>query len=133
LPSAYNHQGKRVAEGQRAIQPVSDLLLGWTAFGGHEFLVRQLNDHKGSIDLETLRGGGLEALAVVAGELLARGHARTGDACAIYGYCGSGPKIVKAFATFATQYADQVEADYEKFMTAIKNRKIKIEATGNAA
>ena len=58
LPSPYRHQGRRVAEGQRAIQPVSDLLLGWTSFGGHEYLVRQLNDHKGSIDLETLKGGG---------------------------------------------------------------------------
>jgi uncharacterized protein (DUF2252 family) len=129
FPSAYNHQGKRVAEGQRAIQPVSDMLLGWTAFGGHEYLVRQLNDHKGSIELDTLKGGGLESLAVVAGELLARGHARSGDACAIHGYCGTGTKIVKAFTNFASQYADQTEADYEKFMGAVKRGKITVAAT----
>jgi uncharacterized protein (DUF2252 family) len=123
LSSAYKHQGRRVAEGQRAIQPVSDLLLGWTNFGGHEFLVRQLNDHKGTIDLETLRGGGLDSLAVVAGELLARGHARSGDACAIHGYCGTGAKITKAITDFASQYADQTEADYDKFMAAAKNKK----------
>lgn len=131
LPSPYNHQGKRVAEGQRAIQPASDLLLGWTAFGGHEYLVRQLNDHKGSIDLETLKGGGLESLAVVAGELLARGHARSGDACAIHGYCGTGTKMAKAITSFASQYADQSEADYDKFMAAVKSDKIA--ASGKAA
>jgi uncharacterized protein (DUF2252 family) len=127
LPSAaYNHQGRRVAEGQRAIQPLSDPLLGWTAFGGHEYLVRQLNDHKGRIDLNTLKGGGLEGLAVVAGELLARGHARSGDACAIRGYIGSGTKIVKAIRDFASQYADQTEADYARLMAAVKSKKIKV-------
>jgi uncharacterized protein (DUF2252 family) len=122
----YNHQGRRVAEGQRLIQPLSDLLLGWTAFAGNEYLVRQLNDHKGTIDLSTLKGGGLENLAAVAGELLARGHARSGDACAIYGYLGGGTKIVKAIRDFASHYADQTEADYRKFMAAIKSKKIKV-------
>jgi uncharacterized protein (DUF2252 family) len=127
LPSpVYNNQGRRVAEGQRAIQPVSDLFLGWTAFGEHQFLVRQLSDHKGSIDLQTLRGGGLESLAVVAGELLARGHARSGDACMIYGYAGNGLKLAKAIRDFASQYADQTEADYAKFMIAIKSKKIRV-------
>jgi len=122
----YKHQGRRVAEGQRAIQPVSDLLLGWTDFGGHEYLVRQLNDHKGSVDIKTLKGSGLESLAVVAGELLARGHARSGDARKIHGYCGSGSKIVRAIRDFAAQYADQTEADYATFRAAIKSKKIKI-------
>ena len=120
------HEGRRVADGQRAIQAVSDLLLGWTAFGGHEYLVRQLNDHKGSIDLETLRGGGLESLAMVAGELLARGHARSGDACAIAGYCGGSLKITRAIRDFAVACADQTEADYARFMTAVKQGKIKV-------
>ena len=119
------HQGRRVAQGQKAIQPASDLLLGWTAFGGHEYLVRQLNDHKGSIDLKTLRGYGLEDIARVAGELLARGHARSGDPCAIHGYCGTGLKISKAIRDFASKYADQTEADYQTFMSAIRKNKIK--------
>jgi uncharacterized protein (DUF2252 family) len=61
--TASRNHGRRAAEGQRAIQPLSDLLLGWTSIGAHEYLVRQLNDHKGSIDLQRLRGGGLESLA----------------------------------------------------------------------
>jgi uncharacterized protein (DUF2252 family) len=126
LPAApAHHQGRRVAEGQRAIQPQSDLLLGWTGIGPHEFLVRQLNDHKGSIDLQKLCGGGLKSLALVAGELLARGHARSGDACQIRGYCGSGEKIATALANYAAEYADQTEADYRVFLAAIKSGKIK--------
>ena len=127
LPGAGDqHQGKRVADGQRAIQPLSDLLLGWTSIGPHEYLVRQLNDHKGSIDLQLLRGGGLNSLALVAGELLARGHARSGDACQIYGYYGSGVKIGKALIKFATGYANQTEADYRAFVGAIKGGRIKV-------
>jgi uncharacterized protein (DUF2252 family) len=125
---AYPHEGRRAAEGQRAIQPLSDLMLGWTSLGGHEFLVRQLNDHKGGIDIALLRGAGLRSLAEVAGELLARGHARSGDACAITGYCGSGTKFVKAVRAFAGEYADQTEKDYEAFQKAIKQKKIRVAA-----
>ena len=123
--AAAQHQGRRVAEGQRAMQPLSDLLLGWTAIGPHEYLVRQLNDHKGSIDLQRLRGGGLKSLALVAGELLARGHARSGDACQIRGYCGSGGKMAGALADFAMEYAAQTETDYRAFVAAIASGKIK--------
>jgi uncharacterized protein (DUF2252 family) len=126
---AYPHEGRRAAEGQRAIQPLSDLMLGWTSLGGHEFLVRQLNDHKGGIDIALLRGAGLDSLAEVAGELLARGHARSGDACAIAGYCGSATKFVKAVRAFAGEYANQTEVDYAEFQKGIKQKKIKVAAT----
>jgi uncharacterized protein (DUF2252 family) len=127
LPGATDqHQGRRVAEGQRAIQPLSDLLLGWTSIGSHDYLVRQLNDHKGSIDLQRLRNRGLKSLALVAGELLARGHARSGDSLQIRGYCGSGEKTAQALGDFAAQYADQTEADYRAFVAAIKSGKIKV-------
>ena len=124
--AVYPHQGRRAAEGQRAVQPISDLLLGWTTVGHHHYLVRQLNDHKGSVDLQQLRGGGLRSLALVAGELLARGHARSGDAREIRGYCGSGLKMAKVLRNFACKYADQTEADYGAFVAAIKSGKIKV-------
>jgi len=126
LRVVYEHQGQRTAEGQRAIQPLSDLLLGWTTLSGHQFLVRQLNDHKGTIDLTKLRGDGLDSLAMVAGELMARGHARSGDAAMIHGYCGNGTKLTRAIGEFAAQYANQAEADYEAFIKAIKAGKIKV-------
>jgi len=125
LKGAAGHEGRRVAQGQRAIQPLSDLLLGWTSMGPHQYLVRQLNDHKGSIDLENLRGGGLQSLAQVAGELLARGHARSGDPCRIHGYCGSGGKMARALGAFAMAYAAQTEADYKAFLGAVRRGRIK--------
>jgi uncharacterized protein (DUF2252 family) len=124
-------QGRRAALGQRAIQPMSDLLLGWTRIGPHDYLVRQLNDHKGSIDLTKLRGAGLKQLALIAGELLARGHARSGDACGIRGYCGSAEKTSKAFATFAIEYAGQTALDYRAFVAAIRKGKIKVAVRAN--
>lgn len=121
-PVRYRNHGKRAAYGQRAIQPLSDPLLGWTRCRGQDYLVRQLNDHKGAIDLETLKGDGLESLATVAGELLARGHARSGDPCEIFGYCGSGAKVTESVVEFASAYADQTEADFEAFL---KNETVK--------
>jgi uncharacterized protein (DUF2252 family) len=97
LPDARppRHNGQRTAEGQKAMQAQSDPFLAWTHFGGRDYLVRQLNDHKGSIELEDLAGGGLEAYAEVCGELLARGHARSGDPLILAGYIGSGDQTEK--------------------------------------
>jgi uncharacterized protein (DUF2252 family) len=108
------HNGRRVADGQRAMQMQSDPFLGWTHIGGRQFLVRQLNDHKGSIDLEDLAGDGLKAYAEVCGELLARGHARSGDPLVIAGYLGSGDGFAEALGRFASLYADRTEKDWEE-------------------
>jgi uncharacterized protein (DUF2252 family) len=83
---AAKHNGLRVDEGQRAMQLQSDPFLGWTSMDGRDYLVRQLNDHKGSIDVATMHGNGLCEYAVICAELLARGHARSGDAGVISGY-----------------------------------------------
>ena len=111
LPKAHppSHNGKRAADGQRAMQMQSDPFLGWTHMGGRQYMVRQLNDHKGSIALEDLKGGGLAAYAEVCGELLARGHGRSGDPVVIAGYAGAGTKFAEALAKFGAAYADQTE------------------------
>jgi uncharacterized protein (DUF2252 family) len=115
LPDAHPvpHNGQRVAEGQKAMQLQSDPFLGWTHIGGRQYLVRQLNDHKGSIELEDLDCGGLEAYGEVCGELLARGHARSCDPRVIAGYLGSGDGFAEALAKFGSAYADQTEKDWE--------------------
>jgi uncharacterized protein (DUF2252 family) len=122
LPDADppRHNGQRTAEGQKAMQVQSDPFLGWTHFGGRDYLVRQLNDHKGSIDLEDLTGGGLEAYAEVCGELLARGHARSGDALILAGYIGSGDGFAEALAKFGSLYADQTEKDWNELKRSAK-------------
>ncbi|HEX4166025.1 MAG TPA: DUF2252 domain-containing protein [Bryobacteraceae bacterium] len=122
----YLHQGKRVAEGQRRLQPSSDLLLGWTRIGEHDFLVRQLNDHKGSIQIDNLRGRGLSALAEIAGELLARGHARSGDVLAIHGYIGNSGKATEALVNYGLDYAKLTDSDFDFFQKAIKQGRIKV-------
>jgi uncharacterized protein (DUF2252 family) len=115
LPDAHpvHHNGQRVAEGQKAMQVQSDPFLGWTHIAGRQYLVRQLNDHKGSIELEDLAGTGLQAYGEVCGELLARGHARSGDPLVIAGYLGSGDGFAEALAKFGALYADQTEKDWE--------------------
>ena len=116
LPHAHppHHNGQRAVEGQRAMQVQSDPFLGWTRIGGRDFLVRQLNDHKASIAIEDLKGTGLEAFAEVCGELLARGHARSGDAQMIAGYIGSGNRFAQALARFGVLYADQTKRDWQE-------------------
>lgn len=137
MPSAYapylgnnvvSNEGQRVAEGQRKLQPLSDLLLGWTHIQGHDYLVRQLNDHKGGVDIRNLKGQGLNSLAAIAGELLARGHARSGDAVMIKGYIGDPEKVVKSIVHYALEYAALTESDFEAFKSAIKNEQIKVAA-----
>jgi uncharacterized protein (DUF2252 family) len=122
LPDAQpaHHNGQRVAEGQRAMQVQSDPFLGWTHISGRDYLVRQLNDHKGSIELEDLAGGGLEAFAEVCGELLARGHARSGDPLVLAGYLGSGDGFADALAKFGSAYADQTEKDWKELRRSSK-------------
>jgi uncharacterized protein (DUF2252 family) len=122
LPDAHpaHHNGQRVVEGQRAMQVQSDPFLGWTQIQGRDFLVRQLNDHKGSIELEDLSGEGLLAFAQVCGELLARGHARAGDPLTIAGYIGSGESFGDALAEFGSRYADQTERDWQELRRLTK-------------
>ena len=120
LPDAAppHQNGQRVAEGQKAMQVQSDPFLGWTHIAGRDYLVRQLNDHKGSIDLEDLAGCGLEAYGEVCGELLARGHARSGDPLILSGYIGSGDGFAEALAKFGTAYADQTEKDWKELKSS---------------
>jgi uncharacterized protein (DUF2252 family) len=122
LPDAHpaHHNGQRTVEGQRAMQVQSDPFLGWTHMEGRDYLVRQLNDHKGSIELADMKGTGLNAFAEICGELLARGHARSGDSQVIAGYIGSGDGFAVSVAKFGLLYADQTEKDWQALRRASK-------------
>jgi uncharacterized protein (DUF2252 family) len=122
--TSFRNQGERVVQGQHRIQPLSDLLLGWTTIGKYDFLVRQLNDHKGSLSIENMKGKGLVSLAEVAGELLARGHARSGDPLAIKGYLGDGEKVQDSIVRFARAYAKQVNLDFTAFQEAVAAKRL---------
>jgi len=132
-PSAYaqylkaqvlRNQGERVVQGQRLMQAQSDIFLGWTTMDGCDYLVRQLADHKAAIETDDLKGQGLTEYAKMCGEVLGKGHARSGDACELDGYCGDGDKLDKAIGDFAVAYADQCAADYEQFIKAVKSGRL---------
>ncbi|MEI9980853.1 MAG: DUF2252 domain-containing protein [Edaphobacter sp.] len=114
------NQGRRVVEGERAMQLQSDPFLGWTTMEGRDYLVRQLNDHKASINLENLKAAGLLEYAEVCGEMLARGHARAGDSAMIAGYLGTSARFDEAVVAFAETYADQTEVDWKQLVGSLK-------------
>lgn len=119
------HQGQRVVFGQRRMQTHSDILLGWTSIAGRDYLVRQLADHKGCIEDADLQGKGLMHYARVCGEVLAKGHAHSGDACVLGGYLGTKDIFDQAIAKFAVSYADQTAKDHERFKAAIRRGEVK--------
>jgi len=110
------HRGRIVADGQRAMQFASDPFLGWTTIANRDYIVRQLNDHKASIEVDDLQGQGLIAYAEVCGDLLARGHSRSGDPQMMTGYLGNAESFGNAIAAFAVAYADQTEADWHRLL-----------------
>jgi len=121
LPQDKNlQQGRRVVEGQRAMQIQSDPLLGWTTIGKHDFLVRQLNDHKASVDIESIKAADLCQYSTVCGEMLARGHARSGDVRQIAGYIANGRRFNRAILEYANAYAAQMNTDWKAFTKAHK-------------
>ena len=114
------HEGRRVVEAQRAMQLQSDPLLGWTTLHKRGYLVRQLNDHKAAVDLAALSGAELGEYAQVCGEMLARGHARSGDAGEIAAYLGDGKQCTAALLAFAQTYAAQTTDDWRRFTSELK-------------
>ena len=119
------HQGQRVIEGQRAMQMQSDLFLGWTSIDGRDYIVRQLRDHKAAIEDEDLQGTGLVQYAHMVGELLSKGHARSGDPAALAGYLGTSDRFDRALVSFGVSYANQTVKDWEALRRAIRIGKVK--------
>lgn len=120
--SPYRNQGQRVVEGQRLMQSVSDIFLGWTRSKetGAYYYWRQLRDWKGSVDVENMNSGDLYYHARLCGWTLARAHACSGDHVAIASYLGASDSFDQAIVQFARAYADQNEADYASFVSRIE-------------
>jgi len=126
------HEGRRVVVGQRLMQAVSDIFLGWQRTPGfdgraRDFYVRQLRDWKGAVDAEEMEPGGMRDYAALCGWTLARAHARSGDRIAIGAYLGGSDVFDRAIAKFATAYADQNERDYQALADAAKSGRITAE------
>ncbi|WP_438828814.1 DUF2252 domain-containing protein [Streptomyces klenkii] len=128
-PSPYGNQGQRVVCGQRLMQAVSDILLGWERAAGfdgrqRDFYVRQLRDWKGAARPETMPPGRLRAYGELCGATLARAHARSGDRIAIAAYLGGGEAFERALTEFAEAYADRNERDFRALTEAARRGRV---------
>ena len=124
--SRYKQPGERVVQGQRLMQAVSDIYLGWTkgAEANRYLYWRQLRDMKGSAVIESLSPVALEFYARQCGWTLARAHARSGDPIAIAGYMGKTDAFDRSIVEFAERYADRNERDYMAFTDAIRSGRL---------
>lgn len=115
------HEGYRVIHGQRLVQAASDMFLGWTTDSkGTHYYLRQLRDMKLTIDLLHSDVESLLDYGQLCGWALARAHAKSGKASYIAGYLGAGEQMDTALRSFGVAYADQVEADFQKFLNFIR-------------
>ena len=131
--SEYSNCGQRVVAGQRLMQAVSDIFLGWQHVNAgldgleRDFYIRQLKDWKGSFAFETALPPGAAAYGRACGWTLARAHARSGDRVAIASYLGKSDVFDQAMARFAETYADQNERDYEALQAAVDQGRVQAE------
>jgi uncharacterized protein (DUF2252 family) len=130
--SEYSNCGHRVVAGQRMMQAVSDIFLGWQGVEGidgrtRDFYVRQLRDWKVSADLDGMGPAAMQVYGGLCGWTLARAHARSGDRIAIAAYLGSADTFDRAIGEFAVAYADQNERDHAALVEAIKTGRITAE------
>lgn len=134
LPPTSLHHGERVVRGQRLMQAVSDIFLGSTTGPrGRDYYLRQLRDMKWSPDVASMGPTGLRTLAANCGQILARSHARGGDAVQIAAYLGSGTAFDEAMLAFAHRYAHQVHQDFEAFRKALATGRLVAAADESAA
>jgi hypothetical protein len=123
--SEFANHGRRVVVGQRRMQAVGDIFLGWLRVESpldgkrRDFYGRQLRDWKGSAQLDRMVPEALEIYGKLCGWTLARAHARSGDRIAIASYLGSGATFDRAILHFSDAYAAQNERDYNRLVEAV--------------
>jgi hypothetical protein len=123
--SEFETSGQRVVQGQELMQAASDVFLGWARYqapGGDDavdYYFRQFWDGKYSPTIETMRPKQLRRYGRFCGFVLARAHARSGDAAMISGYLGDDDAFDRAIAAFGEAYADVTETDHARLAGAI--------------
>ncbi len=121
------HEGRRVVAGQKRMQVVSDIMLGWTTVEGRPYQVRQFRNRKGSVDPAALAPDQIDDYGRMTGALLARAHAHSVDPRLLAGYCGKNEELDEAMAAFAVAYADRTEADHADLVAAVRAGRIAAE------
>jgi uncharacterized protein (DUF2252 family) len=121
--SRFADAGQRVVIGQRVMQATGDPFLGWCKTQdeqGLHFYVRQLRDMKGSIETVGLSPDALAVYARICGSVLARAHARSGNASLISGYLGEEDTFDDAVTEFAMRYSALNTSDYEALTASMQ-------------
>ena len=131
--SALRNDGQRVVTGQRVMQAVSDIFLGWQRVDGidgqvRDFYVRQLRDMKRSAAVEKMDPSGMTTYGRLCGWTLARAHARSGDRIALTTYLNSDDAFPEAMVEYAEAYADQNERDYQVFLDAVTSGRLEADS-----
>ena len=130
--SEFANHGARVVAGQRMMQAVSDIFLGYlhvpagTDGKARDFYGRQLKDWKGSFEPENSLPEGLEIYGRVCGWTLARAHARSGDRVALAAYVGGGEALADALVEFSTVYSEQNQEDFAALQRAASEGRIEV-------
>lgn len=135
--SPFKHEGQRVVVGQRMMQSASDMFLGWNGGSGakiRHFYIRQLRDMKFSVEVETLSELMFSRYAWLCSHILARSHARAGGlAPQISGYLGKSGQFAETLVSYANNYADQVERDFETFRAACRKGRLQAKTEADFA
>ncbi len=128
--SEFENHGQRVVIGQRIMQSASDMFLGWTT-GRDErhYYLRQLRDVKMSPNPALWSKSSLMDLSKFAGKVLAKAHAKSGEASAISEYLGSSEKFATSITKYALTYAEQTDSDYRLFAEACRSKRIPTESS----
>ena len=113
---AWEHQGQRIVEGQRAMQAHDDPFVGYTSLDSMQLMGRRLAENKAAIDNASAQGEDLISYASATGSLLALSHAVTGDPVAIAAYLGNADTFDRAIAQFASAYTEQTNDDFATFL-----------------
>lgn len=128
--SEFDNHGQRVVIGQRIMQSASDMFLGWTVGKtGLHLYIRQLRDVKLAPNPAMWNKTTMWDIAIIAGKVLAKAHARSGAARAITEYLGESDKFAKSMSKYALSYAEQTNADYRLFAEACQSKRLPTEAS----
>jgi hypothetical protein len=68
----------------------------------------------------------LKRYAAICGGILARAHAKSGDASTISGYLGKSDRFDRALGAFSLAYADQNEKDHASLVEAVRTGRVEV-------
>lgn len=121
-------QGRRVVDGQRILQAMSDVFLGSVRNDGRDFYVRQFHDMKGSIVTDGMAPATFGEYTQACAVLLARAHAQSANASILRGYVGNSDTVVNAIVDWSYAYADKALDDFHQLQSAARAGDIEVAA-----